>query len=78
MSTIVSNALTKYDENTVSGQLVTNVDKYQDSAEIADWAKNTVALVDELGIMRGDDVTFRPKDNVTREEAASIVKRIYN
>jgi len=78
MSTIVSNALTKYDENTVSVQLVSNIDKYQDEGEIADWAKNTVALVDELGIMRGDDVTFRPKDNVTREEAASIVKRIYN
>lgn len=78
ISTIVSNALTKFDDKSYNPQLVQNLQKYSDFDQVAGWAQNTVSLVDELGIMRGDDVTFRPKDNVTRQEAASIVKRIYN
>lgn len=78
LSAIVSNALTEYEGNTLSLQLTSNIDKYQDSDTISSWARDTVSLVDELGIMRGDDVAFRPKDNVTKEEAAAIIKRIYD
>jgi len=78
IATIVSNALTILESKTYSSESESNIEKYLDYDDISSWAKRTVALVDELGIMRGDDVTFRPKDNVTREEAAAIIKRVYD
>jgi len=77
ISTIVSNALTILEDYSYNPDAESNLVKYSDYPSISSWAIKTVALVDELGIMRGDDVSFRPKDYVTREEAASIVKRIY-
>lgn len=78
IATIVSNALTILENRTYNPELESNIKKYNDYDAISYWAKNTVSLVDELGIMRGDDINFRPKDNVTREEAASIIKRVYD
>lgn len=75
MSVIVSNALSKFDNQSISS---IETSTYQDSYEISSWAKNTVSLVDELGIMRGDGINFKPKNNITKEEAAAIIKRIYN
>lgn len=49
-----------------------------DEDEIAYWAKNYVAFMIDNYLMAGDDTgTFRPNDNVTREEAAIIAYRCY-
>lgn len=53
-------------------------DNITDADDIASWAKNHVAFMIDFNIMAGDEVgTFRPNDNVTREEAAAIVYRCY-
>lgn len=51
----------------------------KDAEDIDYWAKNHVAFMLDTGLMKGDGDTgtFRPKDPVTREEAAIIAYRCY-
>lgn len=78
MATLISNALIKYQQAQTDSSLVTKLNKYPDSKQVAAWAKDNVALVNELGIMQGDTRGFRPNDYISREEAATVLKRIYN
>lgn len=49
--------------------------QYLDKNDGSDWAYEALCWVVEKGIMIGDgDGTLRPKDNVTRAEAASIMR----
>lgn len=54
-------------------------DNIKDADEIAHWAVNHVAFMIDNQLMAGDGDTgtFRPNDNVTREEAAIIAYRCY-
>lgn len=45
--------------------------------EISDWAREGVEFCQNEEIMVGDECGFRPKDNVTREELATVVRRIF-
>ncbi|MBO8159053.1 S-layer homology domain-containing protein [Thermosyntropha sp.] len=46
---------------------------------ISPWAKEAVSNMEHLGIMQGrSDGEFAPKDFVTRAEAASALKRLYD
>ena len=50
--------------------------KFVDDAKISDYAKNYVYALANAGILKGDDKNnFRPTDNLTRAEAASIIVR---
>ncbi len=51
---------------------------YSDSDSIEDYALPYVTGLTEQGILTGDNGMFRPKDNSTRAEAATIVDRIRN
>ena len=49
-----------------------------DARDIADWARNHVAFMLDNNLMAGDeDGSFRPNDQVTREEAAIIAYRCF-
>jgi len=49
---------------------------YRDVGDIPRWAKNTVALAHNRGLVGGyEDDTFRPYALITREEAASLLVR---
>lgn len=78
MATLISNALSKYNKTATDAALIGNLVKYPDNGNIAAWSKNSVAMVNELGIMQGDSKGFRPGDYITKEEAAKVLKRIYN
>lgn len=78
MATLISNALIKYEKAKTDSALVARLNKYPDSKQVAGWAVGNVAMVNELGIMQGDARGFRPLDYITREEAARVMKRIYN
>ncbi len=57
---------------------VTDPEKtYDDDAKIADWAKDYVYACQEAGVMEGDNGSFRPKDNATRAEAATVLVRAF-
>ena len=41
----------------------------------ADWFYDAVRRLAQSGIVKGSDGMFRPDDNITREDAAVIIKR---
>ena len=49
----------------------TNLDKYTDKNSIT--YKEAVDVLTGIGVLQGDAAGFRPKDNVTRAEAAKII-----
>ena len=51
--------------------------KFKDESKMSKWAVDSIKKVSDAGIMNGDtDGNFRPKDNLTREEAAVIVANL--
>ena len=54
-----------------------NKTKFKDESKMSSWAIASIKEVSDAGIMNGDtDGNFRPKDTLTREEAAVIVARL--
>ena len=47
--------------------------EFADSAEISDWAQEAMGWAVDAGIMRGSGGFLRPKDNLTRAEAAQLI-----
>ena len=58
----------------------TNIDKlliYWDNKEISNWARSSVEGAIENGYMGGyNDITFKPKNNITRAESVVVLNRI--
>lgn len=50
---------------------------YQDQDNIHSWAISSVFIMHALGLMEGDDGSFRPRDSMTRQEAAVIMNRVW-
>lgn len=48
---------------------------YADDEKIDDYARDGVYIVTELGLMSGDGDQFKPKDKLTRAQAAAILDR---
>jgi N-acetylmuramoyl-L-alanine amidase len=54
-----------------------NKTKFKDESKMSSWAIDSIKYVSDKGIMNGDtNGKFNPKKNLTREEAAVIVKKI--
>ena len=51
---------------------------YSDADQISKWAVSGVAYCKVKGILEGFDGVFRPKDYVTRAEAAAVAVRLFN
>lgn len=52
--------------------------EFTDSADIADYARESVAKLQKAGIMSGDENgAFNPRDNATRAQAAQIIYMLY-
>lgn len=59
------------------GELQGGTTFFSDAGEISDWAAPSVAYVVRLGVFQGyPDGTFRPKQAVTRAEAAMVILRL--
>lgn len=51
--------------------------KFKDENKMSKWAIDSIKKASDAGIMNGDtDGNFRPKDTLTREEAAVIVAKL--
>lgn len=58
---------------------VTGTPAFTDSADIPEWAANPIYASVQLGLLAGnDDGTFKPMNNLTRAESATIIERIMN
>ena len=54
-----------------------NVDKFSDKAKIADWAKESVGSLSKAGGIGGyPDGTFKPTNNMTKQEAIALVSNL--
>lgn len=54
-----------------------NVDKFSDKAKIADWAKESVGSLSNAGGIGGyPDKTFKPTNNMTKQEAIALVSNL--
>ncbi|WP_433945616.1 S-layer homology domain-containing protein [Paenibacillus sp. SN-8-1] len=49
---------------------------FSDKGEMAAWAVPSIAIVQELGLMKGDGGAFRPNDPITRQETAVMMARV--
>ncbi|CAI6037358.1 hypothetical protein PAECIP112173_00872 [Paenibacillus sp. JJ-100] len=49
---------------------------YTDSGDISTWARSYVQQAYQLGLMRGSNGKFRPGDQITREETATVLDAI--
>lgn len=50
---------------------------YKDTDQISTWALDAVQIASSLGMLTGyEDGSFRPKDDLTRAEAATVLKRV--
>lgn len=55
----------------------TGTHTYADETNISDWAKDSVSLMYQTGIMNGkDNNEFKPKDTITKEEAITAILRL--
>ena len=55
---------------------LTDTGNFADGQNIADWSKNSVALLSQMGILTGyDDGEFKPEKNINREEMAVLIAR---
>ncbi|MGG6309267.1 endo-1,4-beta-xylanase [Paenibacillus macerans] len=55
-----------------------DLNAYADAASLAEYAKDSAALLVKLGIMNGKNGKLAPHDPLTRAEAAVILYRIWN
>ncbi len=49
---------------------------YNDEKDIAEYAREAVMALSEADILKGSDGSFRPKNNMTRAEAATLLLRV--
>lgn len=53
-------------------------DEFADDGEISSYAAEGVKALSNAGIIRGSEGYFRPKADITRAEAASLLLRVYD
>ena len=74
--------LAKYINMSADKDLLKNVKaevKFADEKTISDWAKDSVALLSNMKLLKGkDNNSFAPKDNLTRAEVAQIIYNLNN
>ena len=78
----VGQAISRQDASVMLARIICSDDSeydsdFSDDAEISDYAKNAVNSLTEMGIIEGyADNSFRPKNTLTRAEAAVIINRV--
>lgn len=78
MATIVSNVLNRVLSKKAPDKAEDYLKGYADSDEIANYAKDTVAMATRYQIFSGrPDGTFAPKDNADRSEASKVIYMLF-
>jgi len=77
MSAILANAMTQYDEKMLNQDLVGTLASASDGDLISDWAGDDMAMLMELGVIGTEEGNLNPQQELSKEEAAAILKKIY-
>ena len=52
------------------------VEPFADAASVADYAQNAVTNMKAIGLIKGYDNNYNPKDNLTRAEAVKVISLV--
>ena len=52
------------------------VEAFADASSVADYAQNAVANMKAIGLIKGYDNNYNPKDNLTRAEASTVISSL--
>jgi len=77
MSAILANAMTEYDDKRLNQGLTGTLASASDADLVSDWAGDDIAMLEELGVLDNSSGEINPQQQLSKEEAASILKKIY-
>ncbi|WP_019228648.1 S-layer homology domain-containing protein [Sedimentibacter sp. B4] len=77
MMVLTENAL-KLIKNLQNYTATSEIEKYNDSFHVSEYAKNSISYLLNEGLIVGNDNKINPLGNTTRAEAAVFLYRIYN
>ena len=52
------------------------VDSFADNNKVSDYAKDAVEYMKSIGLIEGYNNEYRPHDNLTRAEAATVISSL--
>lgn len=78
MATLITNVLVRYEKAKLDSSLSGKLIKYPDNKKGGGMGQGQRCVGQRAGHHAGDSRGFRPTDYISREEAASLFKRIYN
>lgn len=80
---IASGSGTAYDHNVYYGSNVKapsvengNLTRFEDADAVAGYAKISISLLVDAGVVQGDNGEIHPKDSLSRAEAAVLIYRL--
>ncbi len=77
MAVILANAMTQFDQKKTNENLGGELASLSDSDLIEEWAEDEVALLTELGFLSDEDGNVNPDQQLSKEEAAKLLKDIF-
>jgi len=77
MSAILANAMVEYDQKQMNEGLTGTLASATDADLVSDWAGDDMAMLMELGVIGKEAGNLNPQQEMTKEEAAAILKKIY-
>lgn len=77
MSAILANAMVEYDQKQLNEGLTGALASAVDADLVSDWASDDMAMLMELGVISKEAGSLNPQQEMTKEEAAAILKKIY-
>nr|WP_325176779.1 fibronectin type III domain-containing protein [Paenibacillus alkalitolerans] len=76
MAVMMSRAIKAAGKKVDAANKESTLAKYSDKEAISAWAQNEVAALTDARLLQGIGDSFVPKDNATRAQAATIIKRL--
>lgn len=77
MAVLLGKALAEYDQKAINNDLVVNLQALEDGESASDWSEDYLAMMVELDLLPLEEDRLNPQTTVTKEMAASILKKIY-
>ena len=68
--------LVELDTNVEKAEANEQLKKFTDGGSVAEWASQYAAACIRSGIIEGFNGTVRPKDSITRAEAAAVIRKV--
>ncbi len=78
MAVLLGKALVNYEQKNINSKLKEGLQAFEDENLAEAWSKDYMAMMIELDLMSTEEASLDPKGTVSKEMAASILKKIYS